>query len=198
MTKKAPPSRRHLVTAAIVRTAWTRIAGTGTILAEGMRPRRRRSLAAVMAMTAVALVLPTAAAAAETRTPVTQMGPNPCTGEAFVAEGTFTSRLVFTVGADGRLHETFQFNLHATTAKGVATGVKYVVQEQFHEGTNADADAMPSTQHHIYKQRYVRSGEAGELFEEDDFYVWFHIHFTINSSGVPTSMKLEFSDEACQ
>jgi hypothetical protein len=104
----------------------------------------------------------------------------------------------FTIGADGRVHQRWHASLHAMTAKGVITGAKYVVQEAINEGLNADADAAPSTGRFIFKQHYIRSGELGGLVEDDDFYLWFHIHMTINSNGVPTVTKIESAEDTCR
>ena len=199
MTKKSPPGRRLLRSAPFVLLAsWAGSAPTGPTVGQKKRTLRARPLLGFVVTTAVGLTICAGAGAAETRTAISQMFTNPCTGEMFVAQGTLTMRSDFRVGSDGRLHETFHFNLHGTTAKGVITGAKYVVQEQVNEGINADADAAPSTQHHIIKQHYVRSGENDVLFEDDDFYLWFRIHLTINSNGVPTSMKLETAEDVCR
>jgi hypothetical protein len=199
MRKKSPPSRRQVRSALfVVLSSLARSAAAGRTVGEKKRTLRARPLLGFVVTTAVALTVCAGAGAAETRTAISQMFTNPCTGEMFVAQGTLTMRSDFRVGSDGRLHETFHFNLHGTTAKGVITGAKYVVQEQVNQGINADADAAPSTQHHIFKQHYVRAGETGELLEEDDFYLWFHIHLTINSNGVPTSMKLETAEDVCR
>ena len=195
MKVKSPPGRRLIRSTPFFMVAsWARSAATGRTVDQKKRTLRTRPLLGFVVTTAVALTICAGAGAAETRTAVSQPFFNYCTGETFVAEGTLTMRSEFRIGSDGRLHETFHFNLHGMTAKGVITGVKYVVQEQVNQGINADADAAPSTQHHIIKQHYVRSGENDVLFEDDDFYLWFHIHLTINSNGVPTSMKLETED----
>jgi hypothetical protein len=49
--------------------------------------------------------------------------------------------------------------------------------------------------HWIFKEHYVRSGEGGALIEEDDFYIYTHLHLTINSNGVPTSLKVDTQEE---
>jgi hypothetical protein len=132
------------------------------------------------------------------RTPFTASFFNPCTGETFVAEGFIETHAKLVVGSDGRLHEQFHQNLKGMTAKGVVTGAKYVVQQEWNEGTNADADAAPSTQHHIFKEHYVRTGENGALIDDDDFLIYFRIHMTINAQGMPTSLKIDTEEDPCR
>lgn len=158
----------------------------------------RRALLIAMCTVATALGLAASAGAVDAQMAVTEEFFNPCTGEMFLAQGTLKVTSEFTIGADGRLHERFHYSLQAMTAKGVISSAKYVVQRQTSEGTNADADSAPSTMHLIFKEHYVRSGENGSLFEGDDFYVWFHMHMTINSNGVPTAFKIDSEEEPCQ
>jgi hypothetical protein len=153
---------------------------------------------ALFLVVTVALAFATSAGAVETQTPISQMFFNPCTGETFVAQGTLKMSSDFTIGADGRVHERWHVTLHAMTAKGVITGAKYVVQEAINQGVNTDADGVPSTQRLSFKQHYVRSGESGALVDDDDFYLWFHIHLTINANGVPTATKIESAEDTCR
>jgi hypothetical protein len=150
------------------------------------------------AVSALALAASAAGVGTGTTTAFAELFFNSCTGEWFVAEGTVKTSVDATIGTDGRVHERWHVNLQARTAKGVITGVKYIAQQSLNQGLNADIDAAPSTQHYIFKEHYVRAGEDGTLFEDDDFYLYFHMHVTINSNGVPTVERIETDDDVCR
>ncbi len=158
---------------------------------------RARFILGLIGATA-ALALAASAAGVSTSTPFTQPFFNPCTGETLVATGTLTFREELTVGIDGRTHERSHMSFHGTSATAPVSGRKYVVQEQTIEGTNSDLDGAPSTTHFKIKVHWVRTGETGALIDDDDFYDWWHIHLTINSNGVPTSLKIETEDDVCR
>ena len=135
----------------------------------------------------------------ETRTPFTAPFENPCTGEPFTATGFVHITSDFTIGTDGSLHDQYHLNLEGVTAKGLVSGVKYVVEQEWNDGTNADDDHM--TMHHIFKEHYVRAREDGTPVvgaAGDDFYVYFHLHITVNANGTPTAFTLNTEDEPCQ
>jgi hypothetical protein len=131
-----------------------------------------------------ALVLATSAGATgtNTRIPFTVEFFNPCRdGEPFTATGFMHVTSDATFGLDLSLHDRYHLNLEGMTAKGLLSGVKYVVQQEWNVGTNSDEDHL--TMHDIYKEHYVRSGEDGTLFPDDDFYFYVHTHLTLNASG---------------
>ena len=162
---------------------------------------RARLFFGVVGVAVAALALTTSAAGVGTGTTTAFAEPffNFCTGETFIAEGTIQTSADFTIGPDGRAHEQWHVNLQARTAKGVVTGATYVVQRNENEGFNTDADAAPFTQHFIFYERYVRSGENGALIDDDDFYLYFNIHMTINANGLPPTVdRIEANEDTCR
>jgi hypothetical protein len=159
---------------------------------------RARLFFGVVGVAVASLAFATSATGVGTTTPFTSTFFNTCTGEAFVAEGTIQTSADFTIGPDGRVHGQSHVNLQARTAKGVVTGAKYVVQQTVNEGQNSDFDAAPSTQHFIFQEHYVRSGENGALIDDDDFYLSFHLQLTINANGVPTVERIESNEDTCR
>jgi hypothetical protein len=155
---------------------------------------RARLILGVIGAAVAALGLAASAAAVDTRTPITEPLFNPCTQEPLVAQGFIHITSDFTVGTDGSLHDRYHLNMEGMTAKTV-TGVKYVVQEEWNVGTNADEDH--STTHHIFKQHYVRTREDGTFVLGDDFYVYFKLHLTTNANGAPV-VRMESEEEPCQ
>lgn len=161
-----------------------------------MRPRL---ILGVIGAVVAALAVATGAAAVgtSTRTPITEPLTNPCTGEPIVAQGFvhITSDVTFT--ADGRVHDRYHLNMEGMTAKTV-TGVKYVVHEQWNQATNAHDDQ--ATVQHVFRQHFVRAREDGTFVLGDDFYVYFHMHVTLNANGTPTAFWIEPEEEVdpCQ
>jgi hypothetical protein len=156
---------------------------------------RSRSIFGLAVTVFSALALTAGAGAVGTSMPFAQTFINPCTGEMVMATGTFVFSQDLTVGPNGRTHERSYMSFHGMSATAPVSGRKYVVQDQTIEGTNSDLDGVPSTTHFSFRAHWVRTGETGALIDDDDFYDWFHFHLTINSNGVPTSLKVETEDE---
>jgi len=158
-----------------------------------------RLLLGLVGAAAVTLALmATSAAAVTTQMPVTQTFFNACANETFTATGTLVANTDVTISPDGKFHTHSNMSFHGMSATALVTGHKYVVQDQTIDGTNEDSDAMPATTHTRIKIHYVRTGEDGTLFPDDDFYEWFTIHMTINANGVPTSTNIDTSDDPCR
>ena len=152
----------------------------------------------VAGVSALALAASAGAVGTNTRTPFTMGFDNPCTGEPFIASGFIHETSDTTFGPDGSLHDQYHLNLEGMTAKAVVSGVKYVVENESNIGTNSSDDHM--TMHSIFKEHYVRAREDGTPIvgaDGDDFYVYFHLHMTVNATGTP-SFTLNTSDEPCQ
>jgi hypothetical protein len=149
------------------------------------------------AVSAVVLAASAGATGTNTRTPFTTIFENPCTEEVFTASGFVHVTSDFTVGPDGSLHDRYHLNLEGITARGLVSGVKYVVQEEWNVGTNAHDDQM--TMHHVYKQHFVRAREDGiAVLGGDDFYVYVHLHMTLNANGTPTAFTMNTEEEPCR
>ncbi len=159
-----------------------------------MRPR---FILGVIVVAAAALAVAASAAAVGTsaRTPISEVLVNPCTGEPIVAEGFVHITSDFTVTPDGRLHDRYHLNMEGMTAK-TATGVKYVVVEQWNVGTNAHEDQ--ATVRHVFKQHFVRTRDDGTFVFGDDFYAYFHLHLTLNANGTPTAFTVQTHEDPCQ
>jgi hypothetical protein len=171
-----------------------RPAGSAAGKGAGMHLRRLLVLATIGVVTLAVPVAATADSVIETRTPFTMVFENPCTGEAFVAQGFIHTVARFTVGADGSMHDQYHLNMEGVTAKTL-TGVKYVVQEEWNVGTNARDEH--STIHHVFKQHFVRAREDGSFALGDDFSIYFRLHLTVNAQGTPTAFRLESEEEPC-
>jgi hypothetical protein len=153
----------------------------------------------IFACAIATLVLPAAAVAdpVETRLPFSDILFNPCTGELLVAEGVIHVVTRSEVAPDGSTHNSVHANLQGVKGIALATGARYVVQQNLEGGGNADFDFAPSTTHLTIREHYVRQGEDGALIEDDDFFSMFHFQLTINADGVPTVVRLE-EDVKCQ
>lgn len=149
----------------------------------------------VAVVTALALATSAGATAVESKAPWTAMFENPCTGELVIASGIIHTVANVTFGTDGSLHDQYHVNLDGVTATGALTGAKYTVQEQWNVGTNADEDH--STTHHIFRQQYVRTGNVATPLG-DDFYIYFHLHITMNANGQMTAFKIDSQEEPCR
>jgi hypothetical protein len=171
---------------------------------KGTSQRRRlerllRSAAAplLVATAAVSMLVaaPSAAAAtaAETFSPFTFAGTNPCTAEAFSGTGA----LHFVVGGNSLLSGTaqshFEANLQGLKATTVL-GKKYVVVDTSNQTLVFDkADAMPFHEKLEWTVQFVRQGEDGSLIMGDDFYEHILAHVTVNANGIVTVD--DFSDD---
>jgi hypothetical protein len=149
-----------------------------------------------------ALALPSAASGAivktvETHTPLTDSRFNPCTGEPLVITGFFHSRVYFDVGLDGSTHFVLEFNLQDMKATAL-TGTTYVVKESLETHTNAQSDFVPFNTEFNFVEHYVRAGESGALVDDDDFYLAFRFHVTVNANGTTTVQRLTSNDDTCR
>jgi hypothetical protein len=164
--------------------------------------RCRLGLALSLLVTAV-IALPGAASAAivktvETHTPITEPRTNPCTGEELVVTGFFHSRVYFDVGLDGSTHFVLEFNLQNMKATAAITGARYVVKQSIETHTNAQSDFLPFNSEFNFVDHYVRVGEDGTLMDDDDFYLAFRSHITVNANGTTTANRLYSTDDTCR
>jgi hypothetical protein len=150
-----------------------------------------------------ALALPSAASGAIVKTVVTHtpLPPetrfNPCTGEPLVITGFFHSRVYFDVGANGSTHVVVEFNLEDTKATA-PSGATYVVKESLETHTNAQSAFVPFNTEFNFVEHYVRAGESGALVDDDDFYLAFRFHVTVNANGTTTVQRLTSNDDTCR
>jgi hypothetical protein len=110
---------------------------------------------------------------------------NPCTGEAFAGTGKFHFLITINTSSSGNLQSHSEATISGLQATTV-TGKKYVVVNQEAITDTLDSDTMPFHQTVERTVQYIRSGEDGALFPDDDFYEHFLAHFTINANGVVT------------
>jgi hypothetical protein len=162
----------------------------------------RRVLWVLPLLLTAVLGLPSAASGAivktvETHTPLTDVRFNPCTGESLVITGFFHSRVYFDVALDGRTHFVLEFNLQNMKATA-PTGVTYVVKESIETHTNAGSTFIPFNTEFNFVEHYVRAGETGALVDDDDFYLGFRQHITVNANGTTTVQRLTSNDDTCR
>jgi hypothetical protein len=162
---------------------------------------RRLGWALSLLVTAV-IALPGAASAAvvktvDTHTPITDLRFNPCTGESLVVTGFLHSRVYFDVGLDGSTHLVFEFNLENMKA-ATPSGKTYVVKQDIETHTNAQSDFLPINTEFNSVEHYVRAGETGALIDDDDFYLAFRFHITVNANGTTTANQLSSNDDTCR
>ena len=141
-------------------------------------------LAATFTLLAVALSRPAAAAAPilNQRFSVTFALTNPCTGEFFVATGTFHIVFSSAAGPSGIDHLNLALN---GLAHGVAvSGTRYVFIEDVHEHVNVHGSPpsfFPATIKSVTSFRIIGQGTV------QDFSVHLLVHFTVNANGEPTA-----------
>jgi hypothetical protein len=162
---------------------------------------RRVPVVLLLLMTA-AVALPAAASGAivktvETHTPFTDSRFNPCTGEPLVITGFFHSRVYFDVAVDGSTHSVVEFNLQDMKATALS-GATYVVKESIETHTNAQSAFVPFNTEFNFVEHYVRAGESGALVDDDDFYLAFRLHVTVNANGTTTVQRLTSNDDTCR
>lgn len=149
-----------------------------------------------------ALALPAAASGAivktvETHTPFTASRFNPCTAEPLVIAGFLHSRVYFDVDVDGSTHFVLEFNFENMKATS-PTGATYVVKEAVQTHTNAQSDFIPFNTQFNSVEHYVRRGDDGTLVGDDDFYLGFRMHVTVNANGTVSVQRLESNDDVCR
>jgi hypothetical protein len=138
----------------------------------------------------MALIAVTGASAGpgtSTTTPFSFSGANPCTGELLTGTGTLHLLLSGNASDSGNIQSHIEANvsgLQAVTTLPLSTaGKKYVVIDQ-QDSTQTFASASHETVEQTFQ--LVRSGEAGTLFPEDDFYFHYLAHITANANDVIT------------
>jgi hypothetical protein len=112
-------------------------------------------------------------------------GTNPCTLEPFEGTGTLHLLLSESVSNSGRIQAHIEATFSGLQATTV-TGKKYVVVSQENQTDTLDSDFVPWHQTLEHTVQFVRSGEDGTLFPEDDFFEHFLAHFTVNADGTLT------------
>jgi hypothetical protein len=136
----------------------------------------------------VALIAATGANAgpgSSTTTPFSFSGANPCTGELLTGTGTLHLLLSGNASDSGNIKSHLEANVSGLQAVTMfpTAGKKYVVIDQ-QEITQTFASASHETVEQTFQ--LVRSGEAGTLFPEDDFYFRYLAHITANANDVIT------------
>jgi hypothetical protein len=138
----------------------------------------------------------TAGPAVSTTTPFTFSGTNPCTGEAFSGTGSLHFLISDNLSTSGNI----QFHIEATISGLQAVtlgGKKYVVVLQENQTDTFDTDGMPAHQTLEHTVQFIRSGEDGTLFPDDDFFEHFLAHITANANGTVTVQDIE-TDTRCR
>jgi hypothetical protein len=201
MARKSLLGRRLSPAASIVSSgawAWTGALRRSLAGTRG-RVRARPGLAGV-ATAAVALTLAAGAQAStvvETHTPFSMSFTNPCRGEEFMATGFAHSKTTFVESRSGTTLFSIESNLQ--DVKGVALmGVRYVVTETTTIHFLVDPDGGPNNNSLIFKMRFVRQGDDGNLVVGDDFYAYFHMQLTVNANGTMTANRFSSTSEPCQ
>jgi hypothetical protein len=129
-----------------------------------------------------------------TTTPYVFLEPNTCTGETMAGTGTFHFLVSDNLSSSGNVQSHIEATISGLQATGTVTGKKYVVVNQENLTNTFDSDdVMPF--HFTWERtvQYVRSGEDGTLFLDDDFYEHFLMHATVNANGMVTVD--EFTDD---
>ena len=138
----------------------------------------------------------TAGPGTSTTTPFTFSGINPCTGEAFAGTGTLKFLITDNLSSSGMV----QYHIEATFSGLQAvtvSGKKYVVVSQENQTDTFDLDGMPAHETVEHTLQFIRSGEDGTLFPDDDFYEHFLAHITANANGTVTVEDVE-TDTTCR
>jgi hypothetical protein len=122
----------------------------------------------------------------ETQIPFAESRFNECTNEEVLATGRFHVRVYFSVSPDGKAHYSAHTNLQGVEGSTL-DGVRYVVQENSNDHIIHDFDFAPSNMHVAFRQHLVRLKSGGTLEKEDDFFLYFRGHMTVNASGAVTA-----------
>jgi|GEM_PF-5595137 len=156
-----------------------------------LSPPVRHALTLVAAL----MVLGSMSNTAVAQTPITDShvpfgGPalNPCTSEIFTFTAFFHLKSYFDTTPNGHL----AVEMNVEDAKGTTTsGVRYVATHQDNIHTIFDIpDGAPTNQTVEIVTHFIRE-KQDPSFPNDDFYLRFKAHLTINSNGVVT---VQFSD----
>jgi hypothetical protein len=164
--------------------------------------RRPGTALAALVLGGGALIAATGATAGpgiSTTTPFSFAATNPCTGEPFAGTGKLHFLITDNLSSSGNVQyhiEATLSGLQAVTTFPVA-GKKYVVVSQEEQTITFDTDGMPAHETLEHTVQFVRSGEDGTLFPDDDFYEHFLAHITANANGTVTVNDLNV-DTRCR
>ena len=147
-------------------------------------------VAGALALTSIALVAPTRAAAAVTltttdSTPTDMVTTPPCAvTEPIQLAGPVHQTFHTTLNDDGTIHLQIESNFQAVQATGLITGAKYATTDTTVFSSNLGFP--PSETSIVQRTHYIRTGEVlGKL--PDDFFANFHFHVTANAGGQVTA-----------
>jgi hypothetical protein len=139
----------------------------------------------------------TAGPASSTTSPFPFSGLNPCTGEAFT--GTGTLHLLLSDNASNSGHVQFHLEAGLSGLQAVTvTQKKYVVVDEEDQVLTFDSDGAPVHETFEFTLHFVRSGEGGILFPDDDFLWHVLLHVTANANGTVTAEDSDFDLPRCQ
>ena len=167
----------------------------------GFQPRIRRTRFVTAALIlGAALIISTGATAGpgtSTTTPFAFSGMNPCTGEAFTGTGSLHLLISDNLSSSGNVQFHIEANFSGLQAVTVPSNKKYVVVSQENQTDTFDSDGMPAHETVEHTLQFVRSGEGGTLFPDDDFYEHFLAHITANANGTVTVQDVS-TDSRCR
>jgi hypothetical protein len=115
-------------------------------------------------------------------------GDNPCTGETITGTGNLHFLLSSNLSASGHIQSHLEVSfsgIQAMTTLPFAPR-KYVVVDEEDQMDTFDSDGMPTHETVEHTLHFIRSGEDGTLFLNDDFYEHFLAHVTANANGIIT------------
>jgi hypothetical protein len=141
----------------------------------------------------------TAGPAVSTTTPFTFGGTNTCTGETFLGTGNMHFLISGNLSSGGNV----QFHIEAGFAglQAVTTfpfaPKKYLVIDEEDLLQTFDTDGAPA--HETFEQtlQFVRTGEGGTVFPDDDFYLHVLAHITANANYTVTVEDVD-TDTRCR
>jgi hypothetical protein len=139
----------------------------------------------------------TAGPGVSTTTPFAFSGTNPCTGEALAGTGNLHFLISDNLSNSGMVQFHIEANLSGLQAVTVPGNKKYVVISQEDQTNTFDSDGMPAHETVEHTVQFVRSGEDGTLFPDDDFYEHFLAHITANANGTVTVQDVT-TDTRCR
>jgi hypothetical protein len=132
-------------------------------------------------------------------TPFTFDGVNPCMGEAFTGTGNLHLLISDNLSTTGNTQYHIEATVSGLQAVTTLTLVpkKYVVIDQEDQTDTFDSDGMPAHGTLEHTVQFVRSGEGGTVFPDDDFYEHYLAHVTANANGTVTVQDVT-TDTRCQ
>ena len=125
----------------------------------------------------------------EQRIPFLAIQTNTCITppETFQGTGFFHVKTHTSLGADGRLHVSNEFNVESVQAVALVSGKRYVMTAETSDSSNTDTtDLAPREGTFEDHLLFIRQGEDGTLINGDDLYQKGFAHFTVNANGVTT------------